>query len=506
MRREQKRNLLLASVTAILLLAVYLMIPSDTNIKTGKEEHLVVYSMDPQDVTGLAFNSGNGRISLVRREGGWVYTEDETFPLNQNFVDTMLDKTAQLTAGRFVAEGSAHYGEYGLDQPSNEILVTGTAGTRTIYLGSTNSATGDCYMAVDGSEKIYTVDATFANLFSSSLNTMATRETLPGISLDNMVVVTVKKEGSTFAFSRLSQGESQGEGGWSVSENDGPARAADSGLVSECLGKLVKLRYEEMTVYHPTQAQKKEYGLAGNEGESGSLIRVVYRDDAGQDGSGDSGQDISGQGGAGQDGSGDTMGEFVLHMGRDSKDGLYTYVYPEGGQGIYAVKKDGLEPFLHLSSENFLSLSVAPVKAETLAGLTLTWENGRAEFRISPAGDEGREEQPEEQNGGQENGQKKVYTLNGHEITEAEFNKFYYPLYGFAAEKRVSDMASQLTGQPILTMEYQCVPGTAQDMTVDLIPYDQNYYGARVNGQAFLLVNRQRVNSLMNEVNKLPLE
>ncbi|WP_367942656.1 DUF4340 domain-containing protein [Enterocloster citroniae] len=426
--------------------------------------------------------------------------------MNQNFVDTMLDKTARLTAGRFVAEGSAHYGEYGLDQPSNEILVTGTAGTRTIYLGSTNSATGDCYMAVDGSEKIYTVDATFANLFSSSLNTMATRETLPGISLDNMVVVTVKKEGSTFAFSRPSQGESQGEGGWSVSENDGPARAADSGLVSECLGKLVKLRYEEMTVYHPTQAQKKEYGLAGNEGESGSLIRVVYRDDAGQDGSGDSGQDISGQGGSGQDGSGDTMGEFVLHMGRDSKDGLYTYVYPEGGQGIYAVKKDGLEPFLHLSSENFLSLSVAPVKAETLAGLILTWENGRAEFRISPAGDEGREEQPEEQNGGQENGQKKVYTLNGHEITEAEFNKFYYPLYGFAAEKRVSDMASQLISQPILTMEYQCVPGTAQDMTVDLIPYDQNYYGARVNGQAFLLVNRQRVNSLMNEVNKLPLE
>ena len=67
-------------------------------------------------------------------------------------------------------------------------------------------------------------------------------------------------------------------------------------------------------------------------------------------------------------------------------------------------------------------------------------------------------------------------------------------------------MASQLISQPILTMAYRCVPGTAQDMTVDLIPYDQNYYGARVNGQAFLLVNRQRVNSLMNEVNKLPLE
>ena len=145
---------------------------------------------------------------------------------------------------------------------------------------------------------------------------------------------------------------------------------------------------------------------------------------------------------------------------------------------------------MHLTAEDFLSLSIAPVKAETLAGLTLTWDNGKAEFAVTPSMD----------------GQKAVYTLNGHEITEAQFNAFYYPLYGFTAEKRVSDMASQLTGPPILTMEYRRVPGTAEDMTVELIPYDQNYYGAKVNGQAFLLVNRQRVNSLINEVNQLPLE
>ena len=60
MRREQKRNLLLASVTAILLLAVYLMIPPDTNIKTGKEEHLVVYSMDPRERQDLPCKTGGG--------------------------------------------------------------------------------------------------------------------------------------------------------------------------------------------------------------------------------------------------------------------------------------------------------------------------------------------------------------------------------------------------------------------------------------------------------------
>lgn len=469
MKKEQKRNLLLASVTALLLLIIYIMMPSGA---VGKpEEGITVYSMDADTVTGLSFESSGGRIDLVRTDKGGVYEEDKTFPLNQNFVDTMLDKTAQLTARRFVAEGSRHFGEYGLDRPSNEIQVTGTGRTETIYLGSTNSATGDCYMAVGGSEKIYTVDSTFSNLFSSSLNTMAIRETLPGISLDNMTMVTVEEKGGTFTFSR----SGPGDGAWNVSEKIGTERPADTGLVSGCLGKLVKLRYEEMTVYRPSEGQMEEYGLAGR--DTGSLIRIAYQDDSWQDSSR-------------QEDKTDTAREFVLHIGKDSGDGQSTYVYPEGGQGIYAVSKEGLEPFMHLRAEDFLSLSIAPVKAETLAGLTLTWDNGKAEFAVTPSMD----------------GQKAVYTLNGHEIAEAQFNAFYYPLYGFTAEKRVSDMASQLTGPPILTMEYRCVPGTAEDMTVELIPYDQNYYGAKVNGQAFLLVNRQRVNSLINEVNQLPLE
>lgn len=102
MKKEQKRNLLLASVTALLLLIIYIMMPSGA---VGKPEGgITVYSMDADTVTGLSFESSGGRIDLVRTDKGWVYEEDKTFPLNQNFVDTMLDKTAQLTARRFVAE------------------------------------------------------------------------------------------------------------------------------------------------------------------------------------------------------------------------------------------------------------------------------------------------------------------------------------------------------------------------------------------------------------------
>ena len=129
-------------------------------------------------------------------------------------------------------------------------------------------------MAVDGSEKIYTVDSTFSNLFSSSLNAMAIRETLSGISLDNMTMVTVEEKGGTFTFSR----SGPGDGAWNVSEKIGTERPADTGLVSGCLGKLVKLRYEEMTVYRPSEGQMEEYGLAGR--DTGSLIRIAYQDNS----------------------------------------------------------------------------------------------------------------------------------------------------------------------------------------------------------------------------------
>lgn len=460
MKREQKRSLILTSLTAVLLLVIYIMIPTENG--KGQKDNLIIYTMEAGDVTGLDFGTGIEQISLIRKDGRWVYAGDETFPLNQNFVDSMLAKTAQLTARRYVAEGREHYGEYGLEQPSNTILVTGKNEEKKIYLGDSNSATGDCYMAVEGDAKIYTVDATFSNLFSNKLNAMAMRESLPDIRLENMTEVTVSKDGKEISFV-WDSAAGQENGGWLVKEGRKPALTADRGLVSECLGKLMKLRYEEMTVYNPSAVKLEEYGLSDRESGNVGWLRVSYQ-------TGDNAVNM----------------EYILRIGKESGDRRYLYVYPENGQGIYTIKKDSLEPFMRLVPEDFLSLDVSPVKADSLSGLILTWDDKSAVFGITR----------------QSSGQKPIYTLNGEEISEADFNAFYYPLYGLAAEKRVSDIAGQLTEHAVLTIVYERIG--EPDRIVELIPYDQNYYGAKVDGQTFLLVSRQRVNSLMDEVNKLP--
>lgn len=95
------------------------------------------------------------------------------------------------------------------------------------------------------------------------------------------------------------------------------------------------------------------------------------------------------------------------------------------------------------------------------------------------------------------------YSLNGQEITEKEFNRFYYLLYSFSAEKRVADITEQLRQEPMMTLIYDRKEEEGTDCKVELIPYDQNYYGAKVNGKAVLLVNRQKVNQLLQEAERI---
>ena len=67
-------------------------------------------------------------------------------------------------------------------------------------------------------------------------------------------------------------------------------------------------------------------------------------------------------------------------------------------------------------------------------------------------------------------------------------------------EKRLrkkSLTASIIRCTAALTLEYRRLPGYGEPVRVELIAYDQNYYGAKVNGRAELLVNRQQVHRLL---------
>lgn len=457
--QKMKRDLTIATLAAVLLLIIYISLKLP-DVKGTQIDSLTIYSIPSSSISGLEFAGSDGPVSLIQKGKKWVYKYDESFPLNQDFAETMLKKTSLLKAGRFVDEGKKRFAIYGLDKPSNIIQVAAGMQSKTIYLGDINTATGDCYMAVGGSEKIYTVDSTFANLFSSSLYVMATSETLPGINLKDIQRFSVTDETGTVCFNRDGTPDSPKDAisSWSVSRNGETAQIADDGLVSGLLSQIIKMRYEVMEAYKPSAGRLASYGLL----EPQVILEVKYTHESSLQ-----------------------PETYTLAVGCKTDECSHYYVFPENGAGIYTMKVEKLEPFFHLESKDFLSLNVAVIKPDTLKRLRLITKDGEDIFTINRS----------------EDNQKVIFRLNGLEITEASFNSFYYPLYGLTAEKRVSDVSKQLKELPKLTIIFE--RKEAPDVTVKLNLYDQNYYCASVDGEAVLLVNRQRVNSLLNKIAKL---
>lgn len=495
LRAWQRVRLLMAALTAVVLLGIYLWMVFLEHRTENGEDGLCIYAMEASAIDRLTFTGAEGPITLVRRGETWIWEQEEEFPLNQNFTDTMVEKTAALRAGAVVAEGKEHYGTYGLDQPSNVITVEAGDQEKVIYLGRVNSGSGDSYMAVEGSEKIYTVDASFSNIFSGSILSMAARESLPDFTQEDVIRFTVAEGEREITFFREKEEDAHGQKpGWMVRESihegtqsvskepavrepvpmepaakgsvsketvaKGPAAKeplpeacpADEALVSRLLAQIPKIRYEELAAYHPDEKKLEKWGLQA----PALQLQVVYRKDGGED-------------------------LFSLGIGAE-EDGC-RYLYPQGGQGIYKSRDSYVTPFRNLTADAFLSLSVAQVRREELEGITVSMGEIHREYTLEARKDGGT-----------------TFRRDGEGITEKEFNSIYYPLYSLTAEKRVTDMGSQLTRSPALTIEYTRLPGCGEPVLVELIAYDQNYYAARVNGRAELLVNRQRVHALMELV------
>ena len=149
------------------------------------------------------------------------------------------------------------------------------------------------------------------------------------------------------------------------------------------------------------------------------------------------------------------------------------------------MKKELLTVFEQFAPSEYLSMSVVPVKKEQLRQLSISCDGTELNYEMT-----------ENQDGSI------AYQKNGEEITEAQFNQFYFQLYAVSAEKRVEDVSSQLTEKPVLTMYMERTEEYGGPLDIEIVPFDQNYYCAVIGNRANLLVNRQSVNRILELVRK----
>ena len=107
------------------------------------------------------------KLTVAKTDGEWTWDGDISLTLDTSQIDAMLDAVTGLTAESEITDGE-DLAQYGLENPSGIITLTTADGTTTLQLGDKNAVTGQYYLKVAESDKIYLVSRDLSGTFSKT--------------------------------------------------------------------------------------------------------------------------------------------------------------------------------------------------------------------------------------------------------------------------------------------------------------------------------------------------
>lgn len=100
----------------------------------------------------------------------WVWTDDESFELDQTNVKAMASAISNITADQVLADVT-DYGQYGLTDPDSVISVKTSDGmTYTVLTGDYNSTASEYYAMLEGTSDVYLVTGEYLDNFEYSID------------------------------------------------------------------------------------------------------------------------------------------------------------------------------------------------------------------------------------------------------------------------------------------------------------------------------------------------
>lgn len=171
---KQKKQLFLLLGLLFVFVAAYFGLQAYNNADTGKEEEEegeVVISMDYSDVECLQFNYGEELLEFEFVDGTWYVTGDHSRSVKQYRIQSILNGIACPLLAESKIENVTDLSQYGLAEPSQEILVGNDVEQYTICVGDFNSMTYIYYVYLSSDPTtVYSVASTEINRLGYGLS------------------------------------------------------------------------------------------------------------------------------------------------------------------------------------------------------------------------------------------------------------------------------------------------------------------------------------------------
>lgn len=489
-------------VSAVVVLAVLGGVYVGLNTYVSKEEKAEssseeeskteVFSVKTDDIKSLGFIVDKKEVTFEKKDDSWVKKDETAFPVNQTTLDSAASAIETVEADR-VLEDVEDLAEYGLDSPSNTVIVDTADGTTKLNIGDENTSTNQYYISKDDDDStVYVVAADTVSPFMNSLYDYAQGEDFPTIDSSTVKKVQVSEDEDSYVLEENSDGAT-----WDVSgDGSSDKESADTTAAGNVTSGLGSFAFDQFVNYNAEDLS--QYGLD----KPYATITVDYQEEVEDDStdsteSGENDSTASESDSENSDTTADTDSssedadsktttvdkQLVIYVGDEAGDGS-RYVTVDNKQ-IYTMSTDTLSAVIDKTPSDLWSLIVNYLSVKNLDQLQVTYGETTNTVNVS------RETSTDEDGNEKET---TTYQLDGEEIESTTFTTFYNKLINMAGQKRLTE-AYTPAADPEMTAVF--TDADKNQTTVTFYTYDTNYYAAVVEDKVFL-VNKMTVKEMFN--------
>ena len=486
--------------------------------ESNEEDNQEVVSIASEDIQSIRFVLDKKEVTFEKDGDSWVKSDECTFPVDQDKLDTLAGVFSSVTAQRTLKD-VVDLSEYELDNPQNTITVTTTDGTTTvIQVGMENDSTSQEYIDLDNdSSTVYVVSNSTFQSFEGTLYDFAKSGTFPTVDSSTVSKIAVDGKDSSYVV------EKDENNFWNIT-SDGETEKADSAKATSLASSLSSLAYASYVNYNCSESELAQYGLdkpyaeitvdyqeeapdEENTEDVESADSAAATDDAAADdviADDTTANEVASDGvdtdsvsvGTDSEEVSETESEpvmidkqLVIQVGDQSPDGN-RYVRVNDSNEIYTISEDSLDAFLGKTNVDFWDLTVSYLSVNNLEKLSVDYSGIQYDINVSRE----TSEDEDEENSSSTAATTLSYKMNGKELDSTSFTTFYNKLINMAAQKRLTD-EFKTNNDPEMTTEFTDMDGNT--MTVSYYSYDTNYYAAVKDDGKVYLVNKMTVKELL---------
>ncbi len=495
--QHRGRNLLLLVLILAVCCVGYVVLRQtggeEETEETEEEEAEALLSL--ADVVSLSYEREGEEIGLSYSEDAesWQRSGMEDFPVDSQTVSSMVSDLTGAKILRVISGDGSDLEEYGLENPACTVTLQDSGGeSAVLYIGDENSLAGGTYVQLGGDDRILMTDEVLATTFNYGWVDLASVDEGPDIddSEVNSLEVVQGEKAVSFVYDAEGRPEADATGSEKLflMTEDG-ACAISSDWEEDILDAVQDFSYTFLAAYRPEEDERAAFGLD----DPTAVITVQYTTT----------EEVESEDGDGEDESEEDDDEesepetiteehtYVLTVGAYEEETDCYYVQHDDSSSIFTMSASVLETLLDLDVTQMRPLNPAAVEADSIESFEVSLEGTTRTYAIerkAVTGTDGETEEEEEP--------ETSYTLDGESIEESEYEAALEAVTDLDGVRLLMD-GEALEADAEITIVFHRNVEAYPTVTIELIPYNENYYQLALNGgEPYMVVDIGNVERL----------